>query len=99
MRGLMKKATDVLTIPSINNMAMERTGYPTQKPVALLRVLISAACPPGGVVLDPVCGSGTAAVAAVHLGRGVIAGDINPGAIAIARERIARAGVVEPPGA
>ncbi len=65
----MKKATDVIDIPSINNMAIERTGWPTQKPIALLTMLVSACCPPGGTVLDPTCGSGTTLVAAVQSGR------------------------------
>src|SRR5690606_8589933 len=69
MAGRLKKATDVLDIPSINNMAAERTGYPTQKPLALLELLVSACCPPGGTVLDPCCGSGTTLVAAARSGR------------------------------
>lgn len=88
LRGRTKKATDVLDIPSINNMAAERTGYPTQKPLALLEMLIAACCPPGGTVLDPCCGSGTTLVAAARLGRAPIGGDLNAGAVAIARERL-----------
>lgn len=89
MSGRLKKATDVLDIPSINNMAAERTGYPTQKPLALLELLIGACCPPGGTVLDPCCGSGTTLVAAVRLGRRPLGGDRNPDAVAIARARLA----------
>jgi site-specific DNA-methyltransferase (adenine-specific) len=69
MKGLTKKATDVLDIPSINNMARERTGYPTQKPLQLLKLLVQACCPPKGTVLDPCCGSGTTLVAAAATGR------------------------------
>ena len=82
------KATDVLEIPAINNMAAERTGYPDQKPLALLDVLVRACCPPGGVVLDPCCGSGTAVAAAVAAGRRGIGLDVSPGAIAVARSRV-----------
>lgn len=89
MRGLEKKATDVLDIPAINNMAAERTGYPTQKPLALLQMLVGACCPPGGTVLDPCCGSGTALVAAAQLGRAWVGGDLNPDAVEIARKRLA----------
>jgi len=88
LRGRTKKATDVLLIPSINNMAAERTGYPTQKPLALLDVLVRACCPPGGVVLDPCCGSGTTALAALAAGRRTRACDANPDAIRIARDRL-----------
>ncbi|MCC6660384.1 MAG: site-specific DNA-methyltransferase [Phycisphaerales bacterium] len=88
LRGLKKKATDVLDIPSINNMAAERTGYPTQKPLALLDVLVRACCPPGGVVLDPCCGSGTALVAAAAAGRVPVGCDMNPRAVELARRRL-----------
>ncbi len=91
LRGRMKKATDVIDIPSINNMAQERTGYPTQKPVALLEMLVRACCPPNGIVLDPFCGSGTALVAAARLGRNWIGIDANADAVRIARDRCAGA--------
>lgn len=93
MAGRLKKATDVLDIPSINNMAAERTGYPTQKPLALLRVLINACCPAGGVVLDPCCGSGTALVAAVGSGRRAVGADVSPDAFRVALGRLEGAGV------
>ena len=89
MKGQLKKATDVLDIPAINNMANERVGYPTQKPLALLDLLVRACCPADGIVLDPFCGSGTTLVAA-HLAKRTFIGiDNNPDAIAIARERLA----------
>ncbi len=89
LRGQTKKATDVLDIPSINNMAAERTGYPTQKPLALLELLVRACSPPGGLVLDPCCGSGTTLVAAVRCGRAARGLDISPAAVALARQRLA----------
>lgn len=88
MRGLTKKATDVLDIPSINNMAAERTGYPTQKPLALLERLIAACCPPGGLVADFFCGSGTTLVAAQRLQRNWIGCDVSAEAVKIARQRL-----------
>jgi DNA modification methylase len=88
MKGQLKKATDVLEIAAINNMATERVGYPTQKPLALLSLLIRACCPPGGVVLDPFCGSGTTLVAARDEGRRFLGIDNNPVAVRTARERL-----------
>ncbi len=88
MKGQLKKATDVLDVPTLNNMSSERVGYPTQKPLALLELLIGACCPPGGTVLDPCCGSGTTLVAAQRLGRVPIGCDLNPDAVEIARARL-----------
>ncbi len=88
MKGQLKKATDVLDIPTLNNMASERVGYPTQKPLALLELLISACCPPGGTVLDPCCGSGTTLVAAKNLSRHALGFDQSPDACAITRDRL-----------
>jgi DNA modification methylase len=59
MKGMDKKAPDYWDIPSINNMATERTDYPTQKPEALLQRVIECASQPGDLVADFFCGSGT----------------------------------------
>ncbi len=88
MKGRKKKAIDVLMVPSINNMAAERTGYPTQKPLKLLSLLVGACCPPGGTVLDPFCGSGTTLVAAAASGRSFLGIDTNPDAVRIASCRV-----------
>lgn len=88
MKGMMKKATDVLDVPALNNMAEERVGYPTQKPLALLRLLINACCPPGGYVMDPFCGSGTTLVAAAQTRRRYLGIDRNSDAVVIARMRL-----------
>jgi adenine-specific DNA-methyltransferase len=66
----------------------ERPGYPTQKPVALLDRIISASCPPGGLVLDCFLGSGTTAEAAERLGRRWIGIDNSKYAIHLARKRL-----------
>lgn len=89
LAGGTKKMTDVLEVASINNMAKERTGYPTQKPLALLELLVGACCRPGGLVLDPCCGSGTTLVAARRLGRGAVGFDVSEAAVAVARRRLA----------
>lgn len=88
MAGQLKKATDVLDIPSLNNQAKERVGWPTQKPVQLLELLIGACCPPDGTVFDPCCGSGTTLVAGRRLGRTVIGSDLDDQAIRVTTERL-----------
>ena len=88
MQGMTKKATDVIDVPAINNMAAERVGYPTQKPLALLDLLVGACCPPGGLVVDPFCGSGTTLVAAARLKRRSIGIDVSEDAVGIARRRL-----------
>ena len=96
LAGGLKKATDVLDVPSINNMARERTGWPDQKPVALLDLLVRACCPPGGLVVDPFCGSGTTLVAAKAAGRRAVGIDRHPDAVRIARDRLADATLESP---
>ena len=61
---------DVLTdIGRIEPGDVERTGWPGQVPVALLKMILRASTDEGDLVLDPFCGSGTACVAAEQLGR------------------------------
>ncbi|MBM4018598.1 MAG: site-specific DNA-methyltransferase [Planctomycetes bacterium] len=61
---------DVWTdIPEINSQAAERLGYPTQKPVELLKRVVSASSNPGDMVLDPFCGCGTTIDAVETLNR------------------------------
>jgi hypothetical protein len=72
--------------------ASERTGFPTQKPCALLDRIVRCASPPGGLVVDLFAGSGTTGVAAHACDRRFILGDAGPVAIANARARLLRAG-------
>ena len=90
MKGQLKKAPDVLAIPTINNQAHERIGYPTQKPEALLELLIEACCPEGGKVADPFCGGGTTPAVAQRLGRRWIACDISRVAVSITADRVSK---------
>jgi DNA modification methylase len=80
--------TDVA--PLRHSVSTERTGYPTQKPRALLERIIACASDPGGIVVDAFAGSGTTAVAAHALGRRAILVDTSPVAIATARARLLR---------
>ena len=88
MKGKTKGATDVWDIPSLNNMAKERVGYPTQKPTALLERIIAASSNEGDIVLDPFCGCATAAIAAEHLGRQWLGMDLSPIAAELVRDRL-----------
>ena len=76
----------------------ERTGYPTQKPVAVLRRVISASCPPGGLVADFFAGSGTTGAAALELGRRFLLVDSNPDAVAVMARRLGGVAGVEVAG-
>ena len=75
-------------IPALNSQAQERLGYPTQKPLALLRRIIEASSNPGQVILDPFCGCGTAVHAAQELGRQWIGIDVTHVAVQIIEDRI-----------
>jgi DNA modification methylase len=84
---------DVWEISIIGPVARERTGYPTQKPEALLERLIQACTAPDDLVLDPYAGSGTALVVAARLGRRVLGVDQSPEALEVIRQRLAVAGI------
>lgn len=68
----------------------ERVGYPTQKPLALLKRVIECCTQEGDIVIDIFCGSGTTCLAAQQLNRGYLGFDINPEAIDIAKKRLKR---------
>jgi len=74
--------------PVVARLHNERTGYPTQKPNALLERIILASTNPGDIVADFFCGSGTTAYVATNLGRSFIACDESPRAIHTARGRL-----------
>jgi site-specific DNA-methyltransferase (adenine-specific) len=80
--------TDVWEIPFLSTVSDERTGYPTQKPVALLRRLLLAFTNPDDLVIDPFCGSGTTLVAAAQLSRRAVGCDIIPGAVRLSNQRL-----------
>jgi DNA modification methylase len=75
-------------IPPLHNLAAERLGYPTQKPVALLDRIVQASSNPGDTVLDPFCGCGTAVASSQRLGRDWIGIDITHIAITLIRSRL-----------
>ena len=75
-------------IKPIINVSKERTGYPTQKPLALYKRMIEASSNPGDIVLDPFAGCGTTCVAAEQLGRQWIGIDIREESGDVIRERL-----------
>ncbi|MBC6425348.1 MAG: GIY-YIG nuclease family protein [Ekhidna sp.] len=68
----------------------ERTGYPTQKPLALLERIIKASSLEGGIVLDPFCGCATTCVAAEKLGRQWIGIDVSIKAYDLVKDRLGK---------
>ena len=72
----------------ISRSEKNKRKYPTQKPLKLLQRIIKASSESGGWVLDPFCGSGTTAIAAMELGRNCVTMDVNPDAITIAQQTI-----------
>ena len=82
-------AQDMITdIRPIHENAKERTGYPTQKPLALLRRFVEASTQPGDMVFDPFCGCATALVASEGLGRQWIGVDVSSVAVRLVHERM-----------
>ena len=73
----------------------ERTGYPTQKPVALGERIIRASCPEGGVVLDCFAGCAYVPIAAERLNRNWVACDINPRAWTVFKRQFAKPKLVQ----
>ncbi len=88
-----KLPTDVWWQSIVGTNARERTGYPTQKPVALAERIIRASSDPGELVLDPFAGSGTVGAAAESLGRRYLLIDSNPEAVEVMRRRLPAASV------
>lgn len=72
-----KQMRSVWSLPSPGRKEKAFGKHPTQKPVALLERIVMAACPRGGIVLDPFCGSGSTGVAALRHQRKFIGIDIN----------------------
>lgn len=84
---------DVWEIGIVAPVARERTGYPTQKPEALLRRWIETCTDPGDLVLDPYMGSGTTLTVAAELGRRGVGIDLGAEAHSITRERLEQKGI------
>ena len=86
-----KPAGDVIDIPTLAATDSERTGYPTQKPLALLERIIRASSKEGDFVFDPFCGCATTLVAAEKLSRNWGGGaDLSDLAVKLVKQRIRR---------
>lgn len=82
-----KTPTDTWWHTIVSTVGYERTGYPTQKPVGILRRMLLASSNPGDLVVDFFAGSGTTAQAALDLGRDFIVIDSNPQAFETMKQR------------
>ena len=82
-----KLPTDVWWHTIVSPTGKEKTGYPTQKPLGILRRVIQASSKENDLVLDFFAGSGTTGAAAAELGRNFILIDQNPESIAVIKTR------------
>jgi site-specific DNA-methyltransferase (adenine-specific) len=83
-----KRPSDTWWHTIVPTNGAERTGYPTQKPLGIVRRMVAASSRPGGWCLDCFAGSGTLGVAARDLGRRFVLVDCSPDAVAIAARRL-----------
>ena len=90
-----KLPTDTWWATIVPTNGKEKTGYPTQKPLSILRRIVQASSRPGDLALDFFAGSGTTGAACLELGRRFILIDDNPQAIAVMRQRFAGVADIE----
>ena len=84
-----KLPTDTWWHTIVSPTGKEKLGYPTQKPLGVLRRIVQASSPPGGIVLDFFAGSGTAGAAALAEGRRFVLVDSHREAMSVMRRRFA----------
>jgi site-specific DNA-methyltransferase (adenine-specific) len=83
-----KLPTDVWWHTIVSPTGREKTGYPNQKPLGVLRRIVQASSRPGDWCLDFFAGSGTLGAAAAELGRRYVLIDDNPEAVRVMRTRL-----------
>jgi site-specific DNA-methyltransferase (adenine-specific) len=83
-----KLPTDVWWHTIVSPTGREKTGYPTQKPLGVLRRIVQASTAPDDWCLDFFAGSGTLGAAAAELGRHYVLVDSNPAAVEVMRSRL-----------
>ncbi len=82
-----KSPTDTWWHTIVSPTGKEKTGYPTQKPLGIIRRIVQASSNPGDLVLDFFAGSGTLGAAALELDRRFLLIDANPEAIEVMKKR------------
>ena len=80
----------ILDAKPLSTSSKERTGYPTQKPLALLERIIKASSNPGDMVLDPFCGCATTCIVAEKLNRQWVGIDLSGKAVELVKLRLER---------
>jgi site-specific DNA-methyltransferase (adenine-specific) len=90
-----KTPTDTWWHTIVPTNGKEKTGYPTQKPLGILRRIIAASSNPKDVVLDFFAGSGTTGAVCLELDRQFILIDENPQATEVMRSRFAKQSGIE----
>jgi site-specific DNA-methyltransferase (adenine-specific) len=90
-----KTPTDTWFNTIVPTNSREKTGYPTQKPLAILRRIICASSNPGDLVLDYFAGSGTTGAACLELGRHFLLVDNNEQAMQVMSHRFAGVDAIE----
>ena len=83
-----KRPTSVMWHTIVSPTGREKTGYPTQKPEALVRRFVQASSRPGDLCVDPFAGSGTLGAVAAALGRRYLLIDSSEEAVAVMRRRL-----------
>ena len=83
-----KLPTDVWWHTIVTSTGREKTGYPTQKPIGVLRRIVQASSREGDWCLDAFAGSGTLGAACLELGRRPVLCDSSPEAVAVMRDRL-----------
>jgi DNA modification methylase len=86
-----KRPVSVMWHTIVSPTGREKTGYPTQKPEALIRRFVQASSRPGDLCLDPFAGSGTLGAVAAGLGRRYLLIDSSPEAVSVMERRLAAA--------
>jgi site-specific DNA-methyltransferase (adenine-specific) len=90
-----KLPTDTWWHTIVSPTGKEKLGYPTQKPLGILRRIVVASSAPGALVMDFFAGSGTTGAAALAEGRRFLLVDSHDAAITVMRKRFAsESGVV-----